>query len=164
MLPVKTQLISRYFEVLLLNLLVNFVVKAEKIRIENKHMTAMFAAFRVFLPQHHFSTQSSPHFYNPYPILSSIMLQMPKPSQSTMPYHLSHTLNTQNTYIRRFFTFEDAPHRAVPDIRISGRISGIRLVSGIRYPVDFRSGSALLSALPFYIISLTTIYRSPPLS
>ena len=48
MLPVKTQLISRYFEVLLLNLLVNFVVKAEKIRIENKHMTAMFAAFQNF--------------------------------------------------------------------------------------------------------------------
>ena len=49
MLPVKKQLISRYFEVLLLNLSVEFVIKAEKIKIENKHMTAMFAAFQIHL-------------------------------------------------------------------------------------------------------------------
>ena len=42
----KNPFIRRYFEVLLLNLSVEFVIKAENIKIENKHMTAMFAAFK----------------------------------------------------------------------------------------------------------------------
>ena len=46
MLPVKNPLIRRYFEILLMNLWVEFVIKAEKIKIENKHMTAMFAAIQ----------------------------------------------------------------------------------------------------------------------
>ena len=33
------------FEVILLNLSVEFVIKAEKLKTENKHMTAMFIAF-----------------------------------------------------------------------------------------------------------------------
>ena len=45
--PVKNPLIRRYFEVLLLNLSVEFVIRAEKTKIENKHMTAMFAAFQL---------------------------------------------------------------------------------------------------------------------
>ena len=46
MLPVKNPLIRRYSEVLLLNLSVEFVIKAEIIKTKNKHMTAMFAAFQ----------------------------------------------------------------------------------------------------------------------
>ena len=42
MLPVKKQLIRRYFEVLLLNLSVEFVIKAKKKKIENKRMFAAF--------------------------------------------------------------------------------------------------------------------------
>ena len=45
MLPVKNPLIRRYFGVLLLNLSVEFVIKAEKIKIENKHMTGLTAIF-----------------------------------------------------------------------------------------------------------------------
>ena len=49
MLPVKNLLIGRYFEVLLLNLSVEFLIKAKIIKIENKYMTAMFAAFQTIL-------------------------------------------------------------------------------------------------------------------
>ena len=45
-LPVKNPLIRRYFEEFLLSLTVEFVVKTKIMKIENKHMTAMFAAFQ----------------------------------------------------------------------------------------------------------------------
>ena len=52
MLPVKNPLIRRYFEVLLLNLSVEFVIEAEIIKTKNKHMTAMFAAFQLYCHWH----------------------------------------------------------------------------------------------------------------
>ena len=101
----------------------------------SRFMLSFTHFLRVFLPQHHLSPQSSPRFYNTYPILSSITLQMPKPSQSTMPYHLSHTLNTQNT-VQNQNLYASLPYlcrrSAVGLYRISESLAGY-LVSG-RYP------------------------------
>ena len=48
MLLVKNPWIWKYFEEFALNLSLEFVINAKKIMIENKHTTAMFAAFQAF--------------------------------------------------------------------------------------------------------------------
>ena len=51
--------------------------------------------------------------------LSALTFLLPKPSQSTMPHHLSHTLNTQTTVQTslRFLSFRDTPHIHLTIIR-----------------------------------------------
>ena len=90
---------------------------------------------QIFLACPHISPQPPPHFYRSVPnhpphtlqmlgpsrphqldlttsAISTLMLHMPKPFQSTMPHHLSHAVNTQKTvqkpcYVS--FLFPDIP-------------------------------------------------------
>ena len=51
--------------------------------------------------------------------ISILTLHMPKPHQSTMPYHLSHALNPKRLYksTLRFLSFSDTPHIHLTIIR-----------------------------------------------
>ena len=84
----------------------------------------IFYTFSPSLPVPAHPPPPPPHFYRP--IIFALMVHMPKPSQSTMPHHLSHALNTQKTvqdltslpiylfiylfiYLN-FLSFRDTPH------------------------------------------------------
>ena len=56
-----------------------------------------------FCPCLYSSPPPPPHFTDGHPIISTLMFQMPKPSQSATPHHLSHTQLFNDFSISKIF-------------------------------------------------------------